>query len=150
MMRLEGTWFVAAFHSTPMHDPGLREVQHPARVCVWKGASVLPCLLSCGEGMSGGKPSELKSGEGKGSGGGMSSSGPSEQKPGGRIGPLAWEGAASRMCEAHVSAYSTAKPFDVARAAPLLPPGDWAVISKDFADSGWTGSERRAAGLSWR
>ena len=22
MMRLEDTWFVAAFHSTPMHDPG--------------------------------------------------------------------------------------------------------------------------------
>ena len=22
MMRLEGTWFVAAFHSTPVHDPG--------------------------------------------------------------------------------------------------------------------------------
>jgi hypothetical protein len=22
MMRLEGTWFAAAFHSTPMHDPG--------------------------------------------------------------------------------------------------------------------------------
>ena len=23
MMCLEDTWFVAAFHSTPMHDPGL-------------------------------------------------------------------------------------------------------------------------------
>ena len=38
MMCLEGTWFVAAFRSTPMHDPGLKEV-----VC--KGASALPCLL---------------------------------------------------------------------------------------------------------
>ena len=47
MMCLEDTWFVAAFHSTPMHDPGLKEVQRPARVCVCKGASVLPCLLSC-------------------------------------------------------------------------------------------------------
>jgi len=34
---LEDTWFVAAFHSTPMHDPGLKEVQRPARVCVCKG-----------------------------------------------------------------------------------------------------------------
>ena len=25
MMCLEDTWFVAAFHSTPMHDPGLKE-----------------------------------------------------------------------------------------------------------------------------
>ena len=47
MMRLEDTWFVAAFHSNPMHDPGLREVQRLARVCVCKGASVLLCLLSC-------------------------------------------------------------------------------------------------------
>jgi len=47
MMRLEDTWFVAAFHSNPMHDPGLKEVQRPARVCVCKGASALPCLLSC-------------------------------------------------------------------------------------------------------
>ena len=47
MMCLEGTWFVAAFHSAPMHDPGLKEVQRPARVCVCKGASALPCLLSC-------------------------------------------------------------------------------------------------------
>ena len=47
MMCLEDSWFVAAFHSTPMHDPGLKEVQRPARVCVCKGASVLPCLLSC-------------------------------------------------------------------------------------------------------
>ena len=38
---------MTAFHSTPMHDPGLKEVQRPARVCVCKGASVLPCLLSC-------------------------------------------------------------------------------------------------------
>ena len=30
-----------------MHDPGLKEVQRPARVCVCKGASVLPFLLSC-------------------------------------------------------------------------------------------------------
>jgi len=44
---LEDTWFVAVFHSTPMHDPGLKEVQSPARVCVCKGASALPCLLSC-------------------------------------------------------------------------------------------------------
>ena len=47
MMCLEDTWFVAAFYSTPMHNPGLSEVQRPARVCVCKGASVLPCLLSC-------------------------------------------------------------------------------------------------------
>ena len=47
IMCLEDTWFVAAFHSTPMHDPGLKEVQRPARVCVCKGASLLPCLLSC-------------------------------------------------------------------------------------------------------
>ena len=38
---------MAAFHSTPMHDPGLKKVQRPARVCVCKGASVLPFLLSC-------------------------------------------------------------------------------------------------------
>jgi len=31
----------------PMHDLGLKEVQRPARVCVCKGSSVLPCLLSC-------------------------------------------------------------------------------------------------------
>ena len=30
MMRLEATWFVAAFHSTPMHDPGPEEFQ---RLC---------------------------------------------------------------------------------------------------------------------
>jgi hypothetical protein len=47
MMYLEGTWFVAALHSTPMHDPGPEEFQRPARECVRKGASVLPCLLSC-------------------------------------------------------------------------------------------------------
>ena len=47
MMCLEDTWFVAAFHSNPRHDPGLKEVQRPARVCVCKGASVIPCLLSC-------------------------------------------------------------------------------------------------------
>ena len=47
MMRLEDTWFVVAFHSTPMHDPGLEELQSPVRVCVCKGASVLPCLLGC-------------------------------------------------------------------------------------------------------
>ena len=47
MMCLEDTWFVAAFHSTPMHDPGLKEAQRPARVGVCKGASVLPGLLSC-------------------------------------------------------------------------------------------------------
>ena len=47
MMRLENTWFVAVFHSTPMHDPGPEEFQHPARVCVCKGAIVLPCILSC-------------------------------------------------------------------------------------------------------
>jgi len=47
MMCLEDAWFVAAFRSTPMHDPGLREVQRPARVCVCKGASAPPCLLSC-------------------------------------------------------------------------------------------------------
>jgi len=41
MMCLEDTWFVAAFHSIPMHDPGLKEFQRPARVCVCKGASVL-------------------------------------------------------------------------------------------------------------
>ena len=38
---------MAAFHSTPMHDPGPEEFQRPDRVCVCKGASVLPCLLSC-------------------------------------------------------------------------------------------------------
>ena len=27
MMCLEDTWFVAAIHSTPMHDLGLKEVQ---------------------------------------------------------------------------------------------------------------------------
>ena len=47
MMRLENTWFVAAFHSTLMHDPGPEEFQRPARVCVCRGASVRPCLLSC-------------------------------------------------------------------------------------------------------
>jgi len=47
MMCLEDTLLAAAFHSIPMHDPGLKEVQRPARVCVCKGASVLPCLLSC-------------------------------------------------------------------------------------------------------
>ena len=37
-MRLEDTWFVAAFHSTAMHDPGQnREFQLPVRVCVCKG-----------------------------------------------------------------------------------------------------------------
>ena len=45
MMCLGDTWFVAAFHSIPMHDPGLKEFQRPARVCVCKVASVLPCLL---------------------------------------------------------------------------------------------------------
>ena len=30
MMCLEATWFVAAFHSTPMHDPGLEEFQRQA------------------------------------------------------------------------------------------------------------------------
>ena len=35
MLCLEDTWFVAAFHSTPMHDPGLKEVQRQSR-----GASV--------------------------------------------------------------------------------------------------------------
>ena len=34
MMCLEATWFVAAFHSTPMHDPGPEEFQRPVRVCV--------------------------------------------------------------------------------------------------------------------
>ena len=29
---------MAAFHSTPMHDPGLKEVQRSARVCVCKGS----------------------------------------------------------------------------------------------------------------
>ena len=47
MMRLEDTWFVAAFHSTPMHDQGPEELQRPVRVCVCKGASVLPSLLRC-------------------------------------------------------------------------------------------------------
>ena len=37
----------AAFHPTPMHDLGPEELQRPARVCVCRGASVLPCLLSC-------------------------------------------------------------------------------------------------------
>ena len=45
MICLEATWFVAAFHITPMHDPGLGEFQRPVRVCVRKGASVLSCLL---------------------------------------------------------------------------------------------------------
>ena len=35
MMCLEATWFVAASHSTPMHDPGLEEFQRPVRVCVF-------------------------------------------------------------------------------------------------------------------
>ena len=47
MVCLEATWFVAALHSTPMHDPGLEEFQRPVRACVCKGASALPCLLSC-------------------------------------------------------------------------------------------------------
>ena len=47
MTCLEDTWFVAAFHSNPMHDPGLKRILRPARVCVCKGASALPCLLSC-------------------------------------------------------------------------------------------------------
>jgi len=47
MMCNKDTWFVAAFRSTPMHNPGLKEVQRPARVCVCRGASVQPCLLSC-------------------------------------------------------------------------------------------------------
>jgi len=34
MICLGDIWFVAAFHSIPMHDPGLKEVQRPARVCV--------------------------------------------------------------------------------------------------------------------
>ena len=47
MMCLEATWFVAAFHSTPMHDPGLEELQRPIGICVFKVASVLPYLPSC-------------------------------------------------------------------------------------------------------
>ena len=39
MLRLKGAWFVAAFHSTPVHDPGPVELQRPARVCVCKGAT---------------------------------------------------------------------------------------------------------------
>ena len=42
MMRFENIWFVAAFHSTPIHDPGSEEFKCPVRVCVCKGASVLP------------------------------------------------------------------------------------------------------------
>ena len=34
MMYLEDAWFVAAFHSTPMHDPGPEELQRPAWECV--------------------------------------------------------------------------------------------------------------------
>ena len=41
MMCLEATWFVAAFHPAPMHDPGPEELQRPLRVCVCKGASVV-------------------------------------------------------------------------------------------------------------
>jgi len=47
MMCLEEIQFVAGVHSPPMHDPGLEEFQRPVRVCECKGASVLPCLLSC-------------------------------------------------------------------------------------------------------
>ena len=47
MMRLEGKWFGAAFHSIPMHGPRPEDFQCPVRVCVCKGASVLLCLLSC-------------------------------------------------------------------------------------------------------
>ena len=44
MMCLEATWFVVAFHSTPMHDPGPEEFQRPlgsacARVLVYCLAS---------------------------------------------------------------------------------------------------------------
>ena len=38
---------MAAFHSTPIHDPEPEEFQRPARVCVCKSASVLSCLPSC-------------------------------------------------------------------------------------------------------
>ena len=47
MMYLETTWFEAAFHSTPMQDPGPEEFQRPIRIFVCRAASVLPCLLSC-------------------------------------------------------------------------------------------------------
>ena len=51
MMCLGETWFVAAFHSAPIHDPGPKEFQCPVGVCVCKGASLhrlseastLPC-----------------------------------------------------------------------------------------------------------
>ena len=35
MMRLEGTWFVAAFHSTPMHDPTARRLVEAMRSKMW-------------------------------------------------------------------------------------------------------------------
>ena len=47
MMRLGNTGFIAALHSTPMHDPGPEEFQRPVGVCVCRGAGELPCLLSC-------------------------------------------------------------------------------------------------------
>jgi len=49
MMCLEATWFVAAFLSTPMHDPGPEECQRPVRVCVNTGsqcATLPPQLLA--------------------------------------------------------------------------------------------------------
>ena len=42
MVCFEATWFVVAFHSTPMHDPGPEEFQRPVRVCVCKGAMCCP------------------------------------------------------------------------------------------------------------
>ena len=33
---LGDTWFVAAFHSTPMHDPGPEEFKGPVRTCACK------------------------------------------------------------------------------------------------------------------
>ena len=32
MMRLENIWFVAAFHSPPMHDPGPGEFKRPVHL----------------------------------------------------------------------------------------------------------------------
>ena len=44
MVLLEDTWFVAVFHSTPMHDPGQnQECQRPVQVCV---CTVPACTLS--------------------------------------------------------------------------------------------------------
>ena len=59
MMCLEATWFVAAFHSTPMHDPGATNTTRrqllnraPEDEDAWgahsKTSSSIPELSACG------------------------------------------------------------------------------------------------------